>query len=112
MNNVIRFQVEIDQEQMNELERLQTLGGLRSKRELLDNAITLLKWAARERGRGCSIVSMNEERAALKELTMPFLENVLANSCLAADAKSQSGSCVTQPAVGYEPAVRLVSKAR
>ena len=47
MSDVTRFQVEIDQTEMDELERLQQLGGLRTKRELLNTAMTKLKWAAR-----------------------------------------------------------------
>ena len=76
MSDVTRFQVEIDQTEMDELERLQQLGGLRTKRELLNTAMTLLKWAAREKGRGCAIVSIDDHKGQLKELEMPFLESI------------------------------------
>lgn len=79
MNKVIRLQIEIEQEQMAELERFQELGGLRTKKDLLNNALTLLKWAARERGQGNAIVSLNEREQVRKELEMPFLETYASN---------------------------------
>ncbi len=81
MSRIVRLQIEIDQDQMKELERLQKLGGLRTKKDLFNNALTLLKWAARERGRGASIVSVDEKARLHKELEMPFLEDV-ANATL------------------------------
>ena len=75
MSELIRLQVEMTQDQMNELERLQEIGGLRTKKDLLNNAVTLLKWAVREKSRGCAIVSVNEQDGVYKELEMPFLES-------------------------------------
>jgi hypothetical protein len=78
-NKVVRLQVEIDPENMEELEELQELGGLRTKKDLWNNAITLLKWAAREQARGASIFSINEEEGMYKELELPFLETYATN---------------------------------
>lgn len=72
----VRLQVEMDQEQMAELEELLKLGGLKTKKDLLNNALTLLKWAAREKAKGNAICSINEQEHMRKELEMPFLENV------------------------------------
>jgi hypothetical protein len=71
---IVRLQIEIEEEDMEELEQLRERGGLRTKKELLNNAFTLLKWAVRERQRGCSIVSANQEEHIYRELHMPFLE--------------------------------------
>ena len=60
MGKVIRFQFEIDQEHMNELESLMKLGGLKTKKELLNNALTLLKWVVKQTGRGSTIAAMDE----------------------------------------------------
>lgn len=49
-------------------------GGLRTNKELLNNALTLLKWAARERSRGRTIASVNEQTGNYNELDMTFLE--------------------------------------
>ena len=96
MSDLVRLQVEIDQEQMNELERLLQVGGLRTKKELLNNALTLLKWAVKEKGRGCAIVSVNEQEGTYKELEMPFLEHVAQHvamkpQALHTDSKSEEG---------------------
>jgi hypothetical protein len=74
MNDLIRLQVDILKHQLEELEELQHLGGLRSKRELWDTAFTLLKWASRKKAQGFSIGSMGEE-GEFTELEMPFLEH-------------------------------------
>jgi hypothetical protein len=78
-SNLIRLQVEIDFENMEELEELQELGGARTKKDLWNNAITLLKWAAREQARGASIVSVNEAEGTYKELELPFLQTYATN---------------------------------
>ncbi len=76
-DKVVRLQIEINQSQKEELEHLVELTGLRTKKELLNNALTLLKWAVRERARGSSICSVNEKAGVYKELQMPILENVV-----------------------------------
>jgi hypothetical protein len=79
MKDVVRLQVEINREQMDELEEIRELGGLRTKKELWDNAFTLLKWAAKEEAKGASIFSVNEDDGSYKELEMPFLERYAAS---------------------------------
>ncbi len=76
MAETVRLQVEIEQEQMEVLEELLKLGGLRTKRDLLNNALTLLKWAAREKSKGNSICSASPNGHLQKELEMPFLETI------------------------------------
>jgi hypothetical protein len=80
MSQHVRLQIEIAPEEMAELERLGRLGGSRTKKDVVNNAITLLKWAARERGGGCTIVSLNRAKGTIKELEMPFLETVAARA--------------------------------
>jgi hypothetical protein len=77
MNHIVRLQVEIDEKDLQELERLRELGGLRTKKELWDNAFTLLKWAAKAKASGASIFSVKEDEASYKELEMPFLERLV-----------------------------------
>jgi len=71
-----RFQVEIMREELDEMERLCELGGLSSKKELLNNALTLLKWAVRQKQQGYSIASVDENGDIRRELEMPYLESV------------------------------------
>ena len=80
MSEMIRLQIEIDENQLKELERLQELTGLRTRKDLVNNALSLLKWAIKERARGCSIVSVNEEKKTFVELAMPCLDNVVPNT--------------------------------
>jgi hypothetical protein len=79
MEKIVRLQVEVNQAVMDELERLMENGGLKTKKELLSTAFTLLKWAAREKALGNTICSINEQSLLRKELEMPFLETVAAN---------------------------------
>ena len=71
-----RFQVEIMREELTEMERLCELGGLSSKKELLNNALTLLKWAVRQKQQGYSIASVDANGDVRRELEMPYLESV------------------------------------
>ena len=70
-----RIQFELNPALEKELTRLMELGGVRTKKELLNNAITLLEWAAREKLRGRSIGSVDNE-GTFRELEMPFLRRV------------------------------------
>ncbi len=76
MEKTVRLQVEVTESVMAELERLMESGGLKTKKDLLNTAFTLLKWAVRERALGNSICSVNEQSLLRKELEMPFLEAV------------------------------------
>lgn len=78
MNDLIRFQIEMNVDQMRDLERLMALCGLRTKRELFNNALTLLKWAVKEKAKGSSILAMNDANNSFLELEMPCLEAVVA----------------------------------
>lgn len=71
-----QYVIEIDAEHTMALEDLMALGGIRTKKELLNNALTLLTWAAKEKVSGQIIVSMNEKDDTYKEIEMPFLERV------------------------------------
>lgn len=70
------FQVELNPEHVNELERLRELAGAGTNRELFNNAVTLLKWAADEKQQGRAIVSLDEVKKNYRELKMPTLENI------------------------------------
>lgn len=69
-----RLQVDIDSEELERLEELRVLGGLRTKKELWNIAFTLLEWAANQKARGASIVAVSEEDGTVREPVMPFLE--------------------------------------
>lgn len=75
--SVTRLQFEIDEEWVRELEELMRLGGIRTKKELLNNALTLLRWAAKQKLNGRTLVSVGEDGSE-RELEIPYLEAVAA----------------------------------
>ncbi len=77
MSDTARLQVDILKYQLEEMERLQRLGGLRTKRELWDTAFTLLKWATKKKALGLPIGSISED-GVFSEMEMPFLEHYAA----------------------------------
>jgi hypothetical protein len=113
MGKVIRFQFEIDQDHMNELESLMKLGGLKTKKELLNNALTLLKWAVKQTGRGSTIAAIDERDGSYKELSMPLLDAIAANGKLAAlhaaDSDTLTGTAAAPAHIGSR-AFRVGSK--
>jgi len=71
-----RLQFEMNTEKIKEIEELMVLGGARTKKDFINAALTLLKWAMNERRKGRIIVSMNEEQDTYKEMIMPILSDV------------------------------------
>jgi hypothetical protein len=76
--DVVRFQVEMSRAQMDELEALMHVVEVTTKKDLLNNALTILKWAVREKANGSAIFSVNKRSdVPNRELLMPFLESVV-----------------------------------
>jgi hypothetical protein len=69
--DTIRIQFELSPEKAGELDELMAETGVQTKKELFNNALTLLKWAVRETARGNSIASVDEEHGRYRELHMP-----------------------------------------
>jgi hypothetical protein len=72
--SLVRFQMDITPEMLQEIEHLQHLLGLATKKELLNNALVLLRWAATQRQKGATIVAANEDGDILREVMLPCLE--------------------------------------
>ena|SRR5215813_11040696 len=79
-DKLMRFQIEIRQSLLDEIEELQELGGLSSKKELINNAITLLKWAATQKQQGYDIASIDDNGKIYRDLQMPYLQQVALHS--------------------------------
>lgn len=73
---MVRIQLEVPEEQLVEIERLMTDLRLRTKKDLFNNALTLLRWAAEERRYGRAVGSIDAAQGVVKELVMPALQNV------------------------------------
>ena len=78
MSNLVRLQVELDEEKMKELEQLMEEGKARTKKDFINAALTLLKWAMREKRAGRIIASVDEKKDTYKEIEMPILSEVRA----------------------------------
>jgi hypothetical protein len=76
----MRLQIDLDESRMKELETLMGEGGVKTKKELFNAALTLLRWAMKERKAGRIIASVDEEKETIKELEMPILSEVKPNS--------------------------------
>jgi hypothetical protein len=68
-----RIQFELSEEKLNELESLMEETGVRTKKDLFNNALTLLEWAIAERKAGRIIASVDEKENKYKEIVMPVL---------------------------------------
>jgi hypothetical protein len=71
-----RFYVEMDGSQLEELDKVGRIGGLRNRKDLLNNAIAVLQWMVKRVLDGDTILAVNDRTDAERELVMPFLENV------------------------------------
>ena len=68
---MIRIQVEFPEEKARVLEALMDKAGIRTKKELLNNALSLLQWVINETEQGNKILSISDDNR--KELVMPML---------------------------------------
>jgi hypothetical protein len=73
---VQRIQFEVPVNRFRELESLMEEGGIATKKELLNNALTLFEWAINEVKQGHTIASVDESDQKYREITMPTFRNV------------------------------------
>jgi hypothetical protein len=76
MAKLYKLQVELTPEQFKRITELQEVGALRTKKELLDVAFTLLKWAVQQKQDGNKIISRNNQTREERELSYPYLDQV------------------------------------
>ena len=72
-----RLQIELSAEKLRQFEDLMEDTGLATKKDLVNNALTLLTWAVRETKSGRKIVSLDEQSKQYKEILLPALENMV-----------------------------------
>lgn len=70
-----RIQLELPEARVQELEGLMREAGITTKKDLLNDALSLFQWALRERQAGRKIASVDESNQRYKELVMSSLEN-------------------------------------
>lgn len=73
---LVRIQIEVDEDRLKDMESLMQECGIRTKKDLINNAYTLFKWAVKKRKEGCEIVAVDNTNNRLVELDMPALSSV------------------------------------
>jgi len=73
---MLRIQFELSDERVKDLDALMKKGDVSTKKELLNNALTFLEWAIKEKERGRIIASIDEEHQKYKEIDMPIFSAV------------------------------------
>lgn len=75
MTKSVKFQIEFSEAQIENLDKLQAVGGLSTRKELINNALSLLQWAVKEVSEGRIIASVDEKGGRYKEITLPVLDH-------------------------------------
>jgi|SRR5882757_4732162 len=70
----MRIQIELDEHGVAIVDRVQGMTGISTYKDLFNNAITLLDWAARQSYKGLAIAAADEEKQQFRELEMPALQ--------------------------------------
>ena len=71
-----RIQFDLPDDKVAELEKLMAESGLKTKKDLFNNALTLLEWAIKEKKAGRTIASIDEQEKSYEEVLMPILSAV------------------------------------
>lgn len=85
---IARIQFEMPEDKARELDVLMSEIGVQSKKELFNNALTLLKWAIKETRNGNSIAAVNEKHGKYRELQMPILSHAASSNAVASSSSA------------------------
>jgi len=69
----MRIQLEMNDERVKEIEKLMDERGIKTKKDLFNNALSLFEWAIMEIKSGKIIASVDEKQDKYKQLIMPSL---------------------------------------
>jgi len=72
--DLVRVQIEMPSSKVAALDRLRGMTGIRTRRELFDNALTLFERAVAESQLGHRVAFVDEEGGRYKVLAMPALD--------------------------------------
>jgi hypothetical protein len=73
----MRLQIEVTKEQDKHIQSLMEQTGLSTKKDLFNNALTLLSWTIEEVANGNTIASVNEKNQRYRVLQMPIFTHVV-----------------------------------
>lgn len=69
-----RSAIDLDAATVLRLEELQVAGGLESRAQVIDQALEIFHWVARERAYGARVVSIDAAERTLRELNLSVLD--------------------------------------
>lgn len=75
----MRIQLDFDEVGIKLIDDLKTQTGIRTHKDLFNNALTILSWAVHQRRNGRIIASLDEENENYRELQMPVLSSAAAS---------------------------------
>lgn len=75
----VRIQIDLDEQRVKQLEEVMRLCDIPTKRELFNNALTLLSWAVDNVLNGRTIASVDKKKKSFSDLEMPALRAAAAH---------------------------------
>jgi metal-responsive CopG/Arc/MetJ family transcriptional regulator len=73
MSDVVSIAFELPNEKLRELELLMERAGLKSRKDLINTALSLFEWVVKEQEGGKTIASLDQAKKHCKELRIPGL---------------------------------------
>jgi len=74
---MVRMQFEVPADKALEIEALMSDCGFTKKSDFFNNAISLLKWVARQTKGGNRVAAVDEKGRRYTELSMPFIDHII-----------------------------------
>ena len=72
----VRVQFDMTEERLQELQELMVRCGIETRKDLFNNALSLMEWVVQERATGRAIAAIDEESGKYKEVQMPFFRRL------------------------------------
>jgi hypothetical protein len=69
----MRIQIDFARSRVAELDELAERCGLKTRKDLINNALTLFEWAVEEVSKGRVVASVDEKEEKYREVTLPAL---------------------------------------
>lgn len=85
----MRVTLDLPKDRVDAIDQLAAEAGMETRKELFNNALSLLSWAVGEVRRGRNIMSVDDDEGTMRHLTMPFL------AVLEAKAQAESKRKIT-----------------
>ncbi len=86
--NKVKFQFEMPETNANRLEELSKQAGV-AKKDIINNALTILEWAIEEVQTGRKVCSFKEGDGSYRELVLPLLKQFGAMSSVSGGAERE-----------------------